>query len=370
VILDELVLRNIGVFAGRHRITLTPPDPSRQVVLIGGLNGGGKTTVLESLHLALFGSLARTASRRSSGYKAYLRRLIHNGVSGSDGAGVELAFHVYQEGQQRNYRILRTWTATESNVLERLDVLVDGILDRALADRWAEQVEAFVPRGVAELFFFDGEKIETLAELDNAREMLKTAIGALLGLDLVDRLATDLTVIERNYRADLAPPKMHKLLDGASRRAKDAHAAATAAKQEAAQRLTVAERAENKLRQLEEQLRMEGSDLLVRERTLEDEKSRLEKALKATDTRLLDLTNSLVPLRLVRTQLVEVLGMAERELVADEQEQVAGVLIERDTEILNRLRSQRVEKQTIDDLEKFLADERQTRTAAAGIERR
>ncbi|MFE9788918.1 DNA sulfur modification protein DndD [Nocardia salmonicida] len=367
--MDELVLRNVGVFGGRHRITLTPPDPSRPVVLIGALNGGGKTTVLESLHLALFGSLARTASRRSSSYKTYLRRLIHHGVPGSDGAGVELAFHVYQEGQQRNYRILRTWTATESNVLERLDVLVDGVIDRALTDRWAEQVEAFVPRGVAELFFFDGEKIETLAELDNAREMLKTAIGALLGLDLVDRLATDLSVIERNYRTDLAPPQMHKLLDGASRRAKEAHAAAAAAKQEAAQCLTIAERAENKLRVLDEQLRMEGSDLLVRERTLEDEKSRLKKALEATDTRLLDLTNSLVPLRLVRTQLVDILGMAEQELVADEQDQVAGVLVERDTEILNRLRSQRVKKQTIDDLEQFLADERQIRTAAAGIER-
>lgn len=369
MILDELVLRNVGVFGGRHQITLTPPDPRRPVVLIGALNGGGKTTVLESLHLALFGSLARTASRRSSSYQTYLRRLIHNGVPGSEGAGVELAFHVYQEGQRRNYRVVRTWTATESNVRERLDVLVDGRPDRSLTERWAEQVEAFVPRGVAELFFFDGEKIETLAELDNARDMLKTAIGALLGLDLVDRLATDLSVIERNYRVDLAPPATHKLLDGANLRAKDAHKAAAAAKQEAAQCRTIAERAEYKLRQLEEQLRMEGSELLVRERTLEDEKVRLEKALKAADTRLLDLANSVVPLRLVRTQLVDVLGMAERELIAAEQNQVTGVLVERDADILDRLRSQRVKKQTIDDLESFLEEERQMRVAAAGIER-
>ncbi|TLG01815.1 DNA sulfur modification protein DndD [Nocardia cyriacigeorgica] len=369
MILDELVLRNVGVFGGRHQITLTPPDARRPVVVIGALNGGGKTTVLESLHLALFGSLARTASRRSASYQTYLRRLIHNGVPGSEGAGVELAFHVYQGGSRRNYRVVRTWTATDSNVRERLDVLVDGMPDRSLTDRWAEQVEAFVPRGVAELFFFDGEKIETLAELDNAREMLKTAIGALLGLDLVDRLSTDLSVIERNYRADLAPPATHKLLEAANRRAKEAHKAAAAAKQDAAQCRTVAERAENKLRQLEEQLRMEGSELLVRERTLEDEKARLEKALKTTDTRLHDLASSIAPLRLVRTHLIDVLSMAEQELAADEQSQVAGVLVERDAEILDWLRSHRVKKQTIDELELLLSDERQTRIAGAGIER-
>jgi DNA sulfur modification protein DndD len=196
MILDEFVLHNVGAFRGRHSFVLTPPSPSKPVVVIGAFNGGGKTTFLDSLQLALFGSLARTAARRTSSYHMYLQRLIHQGVSGSEGAAVELAFHVHQEGVERNYRVLRSWTVSGSSVRERLEVLVDGKLDRPLTERWAEQVEAFVPRGVAELFFFDGEKIETLAELDNAREMLRTAIGALLGLDLVDRLATDLAVVE------------------------------------------------------------------------------------------------------------------------------------------------------------------------------
>ncbi len=369
MILDELVLHNVGAFRGRHSFALTPPSPTKPVVVIGAFNGGGKTTFLDSLHLALFGSLARTAARRTSSYHTYLQRLIHQGVPATEGASVELAFHVHQEGVQRNYRVLRSWTVSGSSVRERLDVLVDGKLDRPLTERWAEQVEAFVPRGVAELFFFDGEKIETLAELDNAREMLRTAIGALLGLDLVDRLATDLAVVERNNRSKLAPPAIHKLLEGANRRVNDARAAATAAKQEAARCRTVAERAENRLKQIEAQLRLEGSELLDQRRKLEDDQQHLSKSLQTNDSRLVDLASGSAPLRLVHRHLVEVLEQAQREVTANEHSHVAEVLAERDQDIIHQLRTRRVKKQTIDDLEAFLAQERQDRLEAAKIDR-
>ena len=53
-ILDQLVLENVGTFRGRHVIDLTPPSPAKPIVLIGGLNGAGKTTVLEAIQLALY----------------------------------------------------------------------------------------------------------------------------------------------------------------------------------------------------------------------------------------------------------------------------------------------------------------------------
>lgn len=85
MILDELALHNVGTFAGHHRIKLTPPSAKKPIVLIGGLNGAGKTTVLEAIHLALYGSLAQLSGRRSGSYDNYLRGLIHRGVPESKG---------------------------------------------------------------------------------------------------------------------------------------------------------------------------------------------------------------------------------------------------------------------------------------------
>ena len=41
------------------------------------------------------------------------------------------------------------------------------------------------------LFFFDGEKIEQLADLEESKKVLKKAINSLLGLEIVDQLNVD-----------------------------------------------------------------------------------------------------------------------------------------------------------------------------------
>ena len=72
MILDELVLHNVGVFGGRQTLTLTPPGTGKPGHLIGGMNGCGKTTLLDAIQLALYGPLARLAGNRGS-YDSYLR---------------------------------------------------------------------------------------------------------------------------------------------------------------------------------------------------------------------------------------------------------------------------------------------------------
>ncbi len=49
MILDSIVLENVGTFRGKNEIKLTPTSSNKPVVLIGGLNGAGKTTILEAI---------------------------------------------------------------------------------------------------------------------------------------------------------------------------------------------------------------------------------------------------------------------------------------------------------------------------------
>jgi len=51
-----------------------------------------------------------------------------------------------------------------------------------------------IPPGVAQLFFFDGEKIQHLADDTSDQRELSEAMKALLGLDAVERLGTDLEI--------------------------------------------------------------------------------------------------------------------------------------------------------------------------------
>ena len=54
MIFNELILHDFGVFGGRVAIDLTPKDATRPVILFGGLNGRGKTTILDAIQIALF----------------------------------------------------------------------------------------------------------------------------------------------------------------------------------------------------------------------------------------------------------------------------------------------------------------------------
>ena len=52
MIINRLIMHNFGVYASDNTFTFNSQKP---VVLIGGMNGRGKTTFLEAILLALYG---------------------------------------------------------------------------------------------------------------------------------------------------------------------------------------------------------------------------------------------------------------------------------------------------------------------------
>lgn len=210
MILNELKIRDFGVFNGEHTISLTPRikyGRRRPIVLFGGLNGAGKTTTLTAVRLALYGraSLGRNISLQN--YNDQLRDYIHRpkkSIVAPHSAAIELSFSYGKQGVLHEYRIMRNWEYQKGKTFEVLDVLQDG---QPLEGLSSEQLQSFlnelIPIGVADLFFFDGEKIADLAE-DSNNESLAYAIKRLLGLDIVDRLRADLGIyLKENTQAKL-----------------------------------------------------------------------------------------------------------------------------------------------------------------------
>ncbi|WP_323688837.1 DNA sulfur modification protein DndD [Rhizobium sp. AN83] len=204
MILDEIILHDFGTYGGRQNITLTPDSPDRPIILFGGLNGGGKTTLLDALQLCFFGNVAQCAGRGDLPYDEYLRRSVHRGAISRE-ASIEVSFRHTVDGAEQNWRLSRSWTANDA-VKERFQVFRDDVFDKAASDHWSTQVEEFIPARIAPLFLFDGEKVEKYADLEEAPALIRTAIQNLLGLDIVERLGGDLISIERKKKSELAAP--------------------------------------------------------------------------------------------------------------------------------------------------------------------
>ncbi|WP_340620834.1 DNA sulfur modification protein DndD [Xenorhabdus siamensis] len=209
MLIKQLVLRNFRVFSGTHTIDLAPRKRQheihdRPIVLFGGLNGAGKTSILSAIRLSLYGRLAFNHTIQQQEYIEQLSALIHNGNSQSERpeeASIELTFTYNKEGKESEFTVTRSWKRGKKDLLS---LQQDG---QTLSELNYEQCQGFlnelIPNGVADLFFFDGEKIAELAE-DESGNILRTAMRRLLGLDLISKLRNDLIIyIKRQQSTQL-----------------------------------------------------------------------------------------------------------------------------------------------------------------------
>jgi len=363
MIIDKVVLHDVGVFAGRQELDLTPPSSAKPIVLIGGLNGAGKTTLLEAIHLALYGALAPTATRRSGAYDSYLRSLIHHRANPADGASVEVSFHVHREGAARHYRVCRSWRTTGKGLREDVQVFSDGKLDQTLSATWNEQVETFLPRGIAGLFFFDGEQIEALADLDRSREVLRVALSSLLGLDMVERLTTDLAVIRRRHAKGRVSDELRQRVDVAQRRVAEARAEEEQAVAEVAAARVASERAEKQLHQAIERYRTAGGELAEERERAEHRLGELTTDLARLDEELRELAAGPAPLLQIEHLLVDLVEQARAEFDADRSKLVVDILAERDVAVIEQLRSAGIHASALATIQQTLDADRERRQA-------
>jgi DNA sulfur modification protein DndD len=200
--LNRLTLRDFGLFRGVQVLDLaskTKYGRTRPIVLIGGHNGAGKTTILHAIRLCLYGRLALGMRVREADYELHLRQQIHHNRGAliqPSAASICLEFEHARAGEKSVYTVERSWEArSESTVDETLSVARDGEpLSELDSQFWSDFVRSLIPLGVSDLFFFDGEKIQRLAEANTDAATLAESVKALLGLDLVERLAADLDV--------------------------------------------------------------------------------------------------------------------------------------------------------------------------------
>lgn len=218
MIFKTLTLNNFRVFNGETSIDLTPRKEGvfeRPIILFGGLNGAGKTSILTAIRLALLGKRALGAVITKKDYLAYLNEQTNNTALKSDEsaqARVSLSFTHTHQGEHKLYEVTRQWQAEQD---ETLTLTINGVLDTSLN---SEQVQAFlhelVPPGIGDLFFFDGEKIAELAE-DDTGSYLKEAVQKLLGIDIINRLDSDLGIYLKGLGAEAADKETIKKINTA-----------------------------------------------------------------------------------------------------------------------------------------------------------
>ncbi|HEY3821778.1 MAG TPA: DNA sulfur modification protein DndD [Polyangiaceae bacterium] len=368
MIIEQLVLQNFGTYGGRQVLDLAPPSPQKPVILFGGYNGGGKTTLLDALQLSLYGKLARCSNRGELAYDEFLGRSIHWGTEPSEGAALEIQVRRMIEGRAHVFRVHRSWSVRGESVREKLEVLRNGELDPVLTEAWAEQVDEFLPVRLSNFFFFDGEKIESLADLGRSTEVLTTAINSLLGLDLVDQLTADLMVLERRKRAEHKGAEARAEIESAKAELdRLAQVRATLAEERASAQNGL-DYARKRLREAEERYRLSGGDAYERRVEFEAEQRSCKERLARSEDALRDLAGGIAPLLLLRDLVDDVRARADAEESARTSRAVVDALATRDAEVVRFVKAFSPGAQLVRQLDRHLAEDRKRRAPRRGDE--
>ena len=369
MILEQLTLRNYCLFRGEQVFDLRPGRRNGRhlpIILFGGINGGGKTTLLDAIQLALYGGRARCSKWANLPYEDFLRLSVHHGISESEPAGVALSFRFAMDGEEHLYDIRRTWAA-QGRLREELRVLKDGILDAWLSENWPQLVEELVPLEISQLFFFDAEKIRVLAEDESSTRALGSAIKSLLGLDIVERLITDSTVLQGRLAKRLGTPEHQAQVEELEQLAREHQARVNALSSERAALENERLRAESELKRAEEGFAAGGGkhweSRKERRERLGDVVS-LEKALRA---QLVTLSAGELPLVLVSDLLARGEEQDGREQQALDAEAIQRLLIERDQQLLDVLREARGSQALIHRVAEYLASDRASRQTTLAL---
>ncbi|MBU1001903.1 MAG: DNA sulfur modification protein DndD [Proteobacteria bacterium] len=204
----------------------------KNIVLIGGMNGYGKTSILEALYLCLYGKdainhLARAGLKTEDlkGYPTFLERAF-NGEAFRKGSDMMMLRVVINKTKTVAFDISRkwyfrsngTWTAEEETVVRELDRDVPGTpkLDGRNNFHLSDMLDDFfVPAHIAPFFFFDGEEVKKLADQGRV-EQVKQGLEGLLGVVLLRMLSDRLRTFagqKRNGVVTVDENKLNKLLD-------------------------------------------------------------------------------------------------------------------------------------------------------------
>lgn len=214
MIIKSLLLDNVGLYSQRTEFSLAPQKTSnnnRPIILIGGRNGAGKTTFLDAVRLALYGKRALGLAVSQKEYHQYLLNKTNQNHR-TRASSIELKF-IYTEGSvPAEYTVCRSWMiGSNGQLTENLELQKNGLTVTSVPKQeWENFLLELIPIGVSQLFFFDGEKIQEIAEDNNSS--LSDAIKNLLGIDLIEKLRLDLhSYLNRNKSDSIDETNLNSL---------------------------------------------------------------------------------------------------------------------------------------------------------------
>lgn len=330
--IERIRQNNFRIYGGENEIRFHQKK-DKNISLIAGKNGFGKTTFLTSLIWGLYGNLMAQVEdkykrdiKSAGGYDNFLKSLLNRNILNDFESGdrsdakfeveIDLVDVMIPSIPCKKVVIRRSYDYKSKN--ESLKILIDG-QENELTKEVGYDVfinDFILPREIAKFFFFDAEKIVTLAEAKSKSELrsLSKAYSEVLGIKKYEDLKLNLnTLLTKLRRAGVSEEDEQQIKELEKER--DSLANLIEHNESKQKQLTEdITTCKHQLDQIQEQLIREGNDMTLEElKALNDKRDALKKdhdAIKGELKKLMDI----VPLVIAGPRLKELVEQVKKEM--------------------------------------------------------
>lgn len=268
--IDSITLNNYRAYKGVNKTSFNPNY--KNIFLIAGNNGFGKTTFLTSLVWCLYGKLMADVDEKfrreisdAQGYKNFARQSLHKNLANlvdtyeiSLEEKKRIIKHGYPQGLKyvknnsqyyveiclsdvfipsipcQTITIRRTYDYFLD--IETIDVLIDGQTNELAKDVGHDIFinDFILSKDIAKFFFFDAEKIVNLAEVKSIEEKrrLSTAYSEVLGIKKYEDIKRNLENLRLKFRKKAGSTASKSRLDKLQSRIEDLNLQITSKEEE------------------------------------------------------------------------------------------------------------------------------------------
>lgn len=187
--INRISLYNFSSFEGLNEFDFSVEEDGKNIILIGGKNGAGKTSLFAAIKIALYGPLAFGYMGINPRYVAKIKNYINSRAFQTKKveSRVQISISILVEREIKQYEITREWDYSGQKLIENYYVTTDG---RTLSEQelsyFQNYLQSIVPPDLFEFFFFDGEEVGSLFSTRSYNTYVRNAVYVLCGLDIYE----------------------------------------------------------------------------------------------------------------------------------------------------------------------------------------
>lgn len=161
----------------------------KNIVLIGGKNGAGKTSLFTAIKIALYGPLTYGYMGINPHYISKIKDCINSNAFQTDRvkSKVQINISLLIEREVKKYEITREWTYKKQRLEEHFSVKCnDKLLDDKEQSYFQNYLLSIIPPDLFDFFLFDGEEVGNIFSTSTYNTYVRNAVYTLCGLDIFE----------------------------------------------------------------------------------------------------------------------------------------------------------------------------------------